>query len=120
MANSVTVTAQANLVTTDGVSESLGASSFAVSMAGKNVSKGTQVTGSAAAIPLGGIGTIGLAVLKNLDGTNSIAIRNGSGGSNFLTVGPGETAVFRFTSGVVPFSVALAGTPLLEYMICEN
>jgi len=36
-------------------------------------------------------GTVGFAAFKNLDATNTISLRNGTGGANFTDIPPGST-----------------------------
>ena len=57
----------------------------------------------------------GVAILRNLDATNSIHIRQATGAANFMTLGPGEAYPIRWsTATVAPFAIASAGTPSLE------
>lgn len=57
----------------------------------------------------------GVAILRNLDGTNSIHIRQATGAANFMTLGPNEAFPIRWsTSTTAPFAIASAGTPSLE------
>jgi hypothetical protein len=69
-------------------------------------------------ITKGNIGTIGWIYVKNLDTTNNIII--GTDGSLYpLLFKPGEYGVFRW-NGAAFHAKAVAGTPIIEYMIIED
>lgn len=60
----------------------------------------------------------GMFIGINRDSTNSIHIRQATGAANFCTIGPGEVAVFRWsTATTAPFAISSASTPELEYMV---
>lgn len=77
------------------------------------------VTTSAIAIPLGSVTTAGYGYFKNLDDTNFIKIRAGSGGTDVVKIKPLESAVFRLASNS-PYAIADTASCNLEYMIVED
>jgi hypothetical protein len=81
-----------------------------------------NLTTTFADIPLGSLATVGYCMLKNLDTGNNIdvGIDQSSTFRNVMTLKPGEVAVFRWKSGVVPAAVAQAGTPKLRYWILND
>lgn len=59
------------------------------------------------ALLLGDGGSIGYVLLKNLDSTNFVEIRTGTGATKFVKLLAGEIALFRFGSGVTaPYVIA--------------
>jgi len=72
-----------------------------------------------AAIPMGSVATAGWCRMKNLDATNDITIRIGSGGADVVKLKANDPAmVFRLAANN-PYATASAGTPKLDYMIVE-
>lgn len=78
-----------------------------------------SVTTSELAIPLGGVTAGGNWVwLKNLDGTNFVEVRVGTGSTKFCKLKPGEFALFRLGSGITaPYIIADTATCLVEYVL---
>jgi hypothetical protein len=122
MANEITHTSSLSFQK-DGVS----GNAMAVAGAQHNVSgyryfrQIQSVTTSEAALQLGSLATLGWCIMKNLDATNFIQVRTATGGIAFLKLKAGETAVFRFGTGVTaPFIIADTATCKVEYMIVED
>jgi hypothetical protein len=84
--------------------------------------RGTFTTStSQTAIPSAAIGTLGAAVLRNCDSTNTIFVfATASGGSALLQLNPGEVQFVRFATTAVPSVKSSAGTPILEYLLIGN
>lgn len=74
------------------------------------------------AIPLGSVTAPGWAMFKNLDATNFIELRVGTGGAKFAKLKAGESAgPFRLGSGAqMPYAIADTGTCQLEYVIIDS
>lgn len=91
-------------------------------VAGFRYVRGLQSVGtSEEALGIGELASLGYAWFKNLDGTNFVTIKTGTGGVNMVKIKAGETAVFRFGSGVTaPFAIADTAAVKLDYMIVED
>ncbi len=74
---------------------------------------------AATAIGLGDVTNPGMCWLQNIGATNTISIREGSGGTDVVYLEPGEWALFRMSGGA-PFAHTDAGTSDLEYFIIED
>lgn len=80
-----------------------------------------SVTTSEAALQLGSLASLGWCFMKNLDATNFVQVKTATAGALMLKLKAGESAVFRFGSGVTaPFIIADTGTCKVEYMIVED
>ena len=105
------------------VNQSLTVGSTLFTMTGDSALKYTQSIGtSEEALELGqDIGTLGWCMIKNLDATNFVSIRAGTGLGNFLRINAGEFALFRFGSGATaPFAIADTGAVLVEVLLIET
>jgi len=78
-----------------------------VTVTGSEILRCIQSVGtSEEALELGqDIGTPGYVFLKNLDDTNFVSIRRGTGESNMIKLLPGECALFRMAA-TAPFAIA--------------
>lgn len=72
---------------------------------------------SATVIPLGQVTAPHWAVLHNLDASNFLTIRNGSGGTDLLKLLAGEWAFCPLLDTSTPYGVANTASVLLEYLI---
>lgn len=74
------------------------------------------------AIALGEVSSLGVMYAKNLDGTNYLEIRSGTGASNdVIKLKPGEAWVWRWGSDVTaPYAIANTATCLLEYALFSD
>lgn len=72
---------------------------------------------SATAINLGAVTAPHWAVFHNLDATNFLRIRNGSGGADLLKLLAGEWAFCPLLDTAVPYAIADTASILLEYLI---
>lgn len=95
------------------------ASDLARDVAGSNTTYGTQLIGtSAEALNLGEIGTAGYLLIKNLDPTNFVKIRNGSSGTDVVKLKPGDPACFRING--TPYLIADTAACAVEYWLIED
>lgn len=73
------------------------------------------------AMLLGDVSTLGYCWLRNLDGTNFVEVRTGTGAAKFVKCKAGEVQCFRFGSGVTaPYIVADTAACQVEYLIVSN
>src|SRR3989442_1578740 len=123
MANELTATVSVTFNADDDPTPDVDA--LDITMSGRRVFKGRQSIGFAAeeAIQLGGVSgaTLGVMVAKNLDSTNYLEIRSGTGAANdIIKLKPGECWAWRWGSDVTaPFAIANTGACLLSYKIFE-
>ena len=80
-----------------------------------------SVTTSEAALDLGGLtgATLGWMYAKNLDDTNFVELRMGTGAADFPKLKPGEVFLGRL-AGDTPWAIADTDTCELEYLIIED
>lgn len=73
------------------------------------------------ALKLGELASLGVAWMRNLDATNFLEVRSGTGAANdFWKFLPGEAWCWRFGSDVsAPFAIADTAVCYLEYVIFE-
>jgi len=94
------------------------------SISGKNFTDGTKsfpTSAGGTAIPLGGVGTLGWAVIRNLDPTNYVQVLTAVSGTVFLRINAGEAALFRFDQGVTaPAILANTAACVCQWLILEN
>lgn len=103
-----------------GVSRSVGMSVplTQFDVAGSNyVSNVLSVGTSATVIPLGSVSAPHWAFFQNLDATNYLSIRNGSGGADLIKLLPYEFALVPLPETAVPYGVAHTAACLLNYLI---
>ncbi len=81
-----------------------------------------NLTTTYATIPLASLATLGYAMVKNIDVTNNleVGIEVTAALVSVMTLKPGEFALFRFKSGVVPAAKASSGTAKLMYYILND
>ncbi len=81
-----------------------------------------NVNTSEEAIALGDIvvANLGYCHIKNLDATNFISIRPGTGLADMLKLKPSESCLFRWEPGITPFWIADTGTCDVEILIIED
>lgn len=121
MANEVTVTASLSCnkpsVMSSAVGRAITNAQFTMTgnfyVAPESMSVGTSAT----VIPLGQITAPHWAYFKNLDPTNYLTIRNGSGGADLCQLYPGEFAIIPLLTTCVPYAVANNAPVLMEFMI---
>lgn len=81
-----------------------------------------QIATSEEAIDLGELASLGFAYFKNLDATNYIELRMGTGASlDMIKLLAGDFAWFRFGSDITaPFAIANTAPCYLHYIIWET
>ena len=70
------------------------------------------------AIGLGDVGTPGFMIAKNLDSTNYLSLRPGTGTANAVKMKAGEPCLFRISTA--PWAIANTAACDLEYLIIED
>jgi hypothetical protein len=92
------------------------------SISGKNFNQGSAtVSTSAAAIPLGALGSIGWCMFVNHDATNYVTLLTGTAGTVFARLLPGEAALLRIDASVTaPAWQAHTATCEVEFLMLEN
>jgi len=123
MAKEITISGSLSFFKTGVTNSAVGkaATAVQVDVAGNAYIEASMATStSPAAIPLGGVTTPRWAQFQNMDATDNISIRDGSGGTNLITMKPGDpVATLPLAAGAVPYAVASANTPRLDYLIVQ-
>lgn len=120
MANELT--AVSSLVFDDGAAavQRFGGNTIVTSMGNKLIIHQIVTVGiTEAVLDKGSVSTLGWVFFKNLDGTNFITLRNGSGaGNSFARLVAGME--WQYYSGVTtaPWAIADTGSCKLEYIFC--
>jgi hypothetical protein len=70
------------------------------------------------ALGMGDLGTAGYMIAKNLDATNFVSLRPGTGTANAVKMKAGEPAMFRISTN--PWAISDTAATDLEYLIVEN
>lgn len=120
MANEISLTESLTCYKPSIMSSAIGRSvtGLQFTMTGNFFTEGSMsVATSATAIPLGQVVSPHWAWFNNLDPTNYVTIRNGSGGADLCQLFPGESAWVPLFSTCVPFAVAHTAAVQLEYLI---
>lgn len=100
--------------------EGMSFSGLTFTMTGSALIKHTQLIGtSAEALDLGEVTAPHWAVFKNLDSTNFVRIRNGSGGADLLKLLAGEVACCPLYDSAVPYAIADTAAVRLRYLIVQ-
>lgn len=123
MANEATVTAVLQFAKGNVSTKSLSATNKQFTVSGTNYLLETQsipTTAGGTAIKIGGLATVGLALIKNNDGTNYVQIMDAVSENVIMRLLPGEVALFRFDAAVTaPAAIAHTGAVQIEYLILE-
>ena len=119
MANEIKVSASLSMQKGE-VEVSMALGPLKVDMTGDDVIEFTQnVFTNATGISIGAASTAGWALIKNLDATNFITLRNGSGGADLIKLKPGEFCLFRLATQT-PFGVADTATCKIHCIVIED
>ena len=126
MANEITVAASLSYVNTT-VSIPLQQLSItapaAFSITGTRYADGTfsvPTSAGGTAIPIGGLPTLGWAIIKNNDPTNYVDIMTAVSGTAFIRLQPGAAAVFTFTPAITaPAALAHTAPCIIQYLFLE-
>ena len=95
---------------------------FTVDVAGGNYLDNVQNVGFAAeeALLLADITVGGYVWLRNLDATNFISVRQGTGTTNMIQLKPGDFALFRLSPDTTaPYVIADTGACELEVLLID-
>lgn len=119
MANELEITLSATYEDANDIVKSFGVTKLQRTVSNKYPFGNTQSVGTAEeAIRLGEGVTLGYCFLKNLDGTNYVEIKVGTGGAIFAKLMPGDICVVPLGSGAqVPFAIANTLACDLEVLI---
>jgi hypothetical protein len=94
-----------------------------VTVTGSSVVHNIQTVGFAAeeALVMGDVGTPGYIFIRNLDATNYVSMRPGTGDDDLVELKPGEFALFRLArDATAPFVQADTGACDIEYYLFED
>lgn len=120
VANEITLTASLSCYKPAVMSSAIGRSvtNLLFNMSGNLYTQDTMsVATSATVIPLGAVTAPHWAFFNNLDPTNFIKIRNGSGGADLIKLKPGECCFVPLLDTATPYAIADTGACLMEYLI---
>jgi hypothetical protein len=123
MANEITISASLAVAKGNVGSEALAVSALKANLAGVNFIKETQTiptTAGGTAIALGGLGSVGWFMVKNLDVTNYVDIMTAVSGVAFARLLPGEICLLRLTPALTaPAALAHTASVAIEYHMAE-
>jgi len=124
MANEITLSGSLAVAKGSLQSEALSVSGLKATLTGKEVIKATQTiptTAGGTALNLGGLGSVGWALIKNLDATNYVDLLDAVSGTPIIRIPPGLSAgPFLFTPTVTaPAALAHTASCDIEYEIAE-
>ena len=95
-------------------------SGIQIDVSGTKVTRLEQTIGTdEEALDIGDIGTAGYIICKNLDDTNYIEIRPGSGAADLIKLKAGEVAMFRLALNG-PYAIADTAACDLEFLLIED
>ncbi|SVA95950.1 uncharacterized protein METZ01_LOCUS148804 [marine metagenome] len=120
MAEEITVSGSLQ-VTKDGVTDKLAKVGLSIDMSGGDITHRTQTVGTGEeALGMLDAGTPGLCLIKNLDSTNYVEVRQATGVADLIRINAGEFALFRFAAdATAPFVIANTGNVIIEYLLIE-
>lgn len=121
MANELTI--NASIAYDDGTSvDGLDIVDFKVTLTSQKFAHIIQSVGtSEEAMILGEVTSLGFCIFKNLDPTNYVEVRTGTGGTKIVLVSAGSVAMFAFGSGITaPFLIANTATCRVEYLLISQ
>lgn len=123
MANEITVNGSIAYEDAEGVTQSIAQVDDVINVTTKKPYKNRQtITTSEVAINLGGVASLGWVMFKNLDETNYIEIKTGTGGTIIGKMLAGESyGPVRLGSGITaPYAIANSSSCDMEVMICAT
>lgn len=95
--------------------------STTVDVSGTKVLVNQQTVGtSAEALEVGDMTTPGVIMLKNLDDTNFVELRDGADGADLVKILAGETSGPWRLATTTPYVIADTASVEVEYMLVEN
>lgn len=97
------------------------ATAFTLDVSGAKYHAGVQNIGtSEEQIDFGDITNPGVCWLKNLDATNYVEIRSGTGAADLMKLKAGQVAVFQFAADcTAPYALANTSSVNLEVLLVE-
>lgn len=100
-------------------SASIGKSGVKVTVSGTEYTELIQNVGiTEEALLLGDVATPGYIFIENLDDTNYVSIRSGTGGTNFVKIPAGGFALFMIESAA-PFVIANTAPVRIRFLLIE-
>lgn len=124
MANEITVSASLKVVkSASGIDEGESFSGLQFDMTGAEYMKRIQIVGTSeeALVMNSDSAAPGWAIFKNLDDTNFVEIRPGTGVADLVRLNAGEIAMFRLAAdATAPYVIADTGSVRLWYMVFET
>lgn len=121
MANELTITASMSFTKGNVAATARSVSALGVTVSGSRLMHHVQAVGtSEEAMVLGEVTSLGYCWMKNLDDTNFVTLKTGTGGTVVIKLKAGEVALFRFGSGITaPYLIADTASCNLEYLLIE-
>jgi hypothetical protein len=122
MANEITLNSTLSYAKGAITTKTLGVTGKGIDVSGTNYVQAQQpITTSATALDISNLTTLGFAIFRNNDNSNSVDLMTSTSGAHFATLLPGEIATFRFPSAVTaPAAIATGGTVNIEFLIIES
>lgn len=123
MANEITASGTLQYEDSEDTDANLQTLDLAVTVATKRITRLKQAVGFAAeeALVLGDVTAPGWVMLKNLDATNYITVKTGTGGTVFAKLLAGEFCLLRLGSGAqVPYVQSDTAACQLDVLICST
>jgi hypothetical protein len=103
-----------------GRSAEFGALGQEIDMAGTDYVRATQTIGTTAeALMTGDMTNCGVLCIKNLDPTNYVNLRAGSGGADLVKIKAGECFPLRLATNT-PYAIANTAPVEVEYLLLEE
>lgn len=120
MADEITVSASLEF-TKGGNSASASYTAISLDMTGtKYTKKLLDVDAAEEALPLDDASTGGYCILKNTHATATVSVRQATGASDLIDIGPGEIALFRLsTDAAAPYVISDTANTEVEYLLLE-
>ena len=119
MANELTVSCSMRF-SKSGREASQSYSGIRIDVSGDKITRVIQEIGTdEEALDVGDIGTAGYVIMKNLDDTNYIEIRPGTGEADLIKLKAGEVAMFRLALNG-PYAIANTAACDLEFLLIED
>lgn len=106
----------------DGVEVDTGNKTFKVDVSGDNVLSHVQQIGtSEEAVTLGDVGAGGWWVVENLDASNYVELRQGTGVADLIKIKAGESVMFRLADDAsAPYAIANTAAVNCRFWIFDD
>lgn len=121
MANELTITASLAFAKGNVASTSRAVSNLTVDVSGSAYAAIVQNVGtSEEQLDFGAVTTPGYCLIKNLDSTNYVEIRAGTGVADLIKISPGKSCLFPFAADcTAPFAIANSSAVNVEMLLVE-